>query len=99
MYVYKTIGEFAGFIIAWCMVLEYMIASALAAKSLADYVEVISNRTILTMLRVETSFMQSMPGFESKSMDIPSVIIIILVGCILILHLKVSDLLVIIIAR
>lgn len=89
VYIYATLGELWAFIIGWSMVLEYMIASALAAKSLTQYLDSLTNGTIITFLRIPAHSFEMLPGFEDGFLDLPSAIIILSVGALLTIDLKV----------
>lgn len=90
-YVYATLGELPAFLVGWAMVFEYLVGSALAAKALTQYLDVISNHTIASALNVQqSSILGRVPGFE-PGIDLSSGLFVLLVTLLLLRNLKVSS--------
>lgn len=85
---YATLGELPAFLVGWAMVFEYLLGSALAAKALTQYLDVISNHTIASAFKLESSIFSRVPGFE-PGIDLSSGLFIVATGLILLKNLKV----------
>lgn len=81
-YLYSTLGELPAFIMGWCLLMAYLVGTSSVASSLTLYLDEMSGGWIKdNLITCSLSFLPG-AGFRDY-LDIPSVIIIFLLGALL----------------